>query len=279
MSQYCFLNGEVLPLAEAKISILDIGLIRGYGIYEALTVINGKPLHFKDHWQRLLRGAKALGIKIPIENKLAEEKIVEIVKKSGLNTRASIRIVLTGGEVLNGIEHDVNKPTFYMIAEEWKALPKENYEKGAKLITHEYKREMPEFKTTNYIMGASLQDLRKGGGALEILYVSDDLVLECATSNIFLVNGDKVITPEEGVLKGITRKIVLELARKDYQVEKREVTVDEFKSADEVFITASFKDIVPIIKIDDFTVGSGAVGKITRDIMGKFQEYIRLQSI
>ncbi len=261
-------------MRDAKVSILDIGLLRGYGMYEALAVINTKPLHFSDHWQRLIRGAEALNIKVPVSAKLAEEIIIEIVKKSEFTTRASIRIVLTGGRVINGIEHNFDEPTFYMLAEEWKALPKENYEKGAKLITHEYKREMPKLKTTNYIMGASLQNFKNENGALEILYVNEGKVLECATSNIFLIKDNVLITPEEEVLEGITRKIVLKLAEQDYKVERREVSFQELKSADEVFITASFKDIVPVVKVDNFKIADGLVGKITRDLMGKFAKYL-----
>ena len=274
MNQYCFLNGEVLPLQDARVSVLDIGLLRGYGIYEALTVIKGKPLHFADHWQRLERGAKVLNIKVPITKESAEEKIVEIVEKSGFSTRANVRIVLTGGEVLNGIEHNSLKPTFYMVAEEWKALPKENFEKGAKLITHKYKREMPELKTTNYIVGASLQDIKNQKGALEILYINEGKVLECATSNIFLVKDGVLITPEKDILEGVTRKIVLELAQGVYNIEKREVSFEEIKSADEVFITASFKDIVPVVMVDNFNIGDRVVGKVTKDFIERFTKYL-----
>ena len=263
-----------MSLAEAKVSILDIGILRGYGIYEALAVINGKPLRLTDHWQRLTSGAEALNLKIPISAKLAEEKIIEIVKKSGFTTRANIRIILTGGKTIRGIEHNFEEPTFYMIAEEWRSLPKENYEKGAKLITHEYKRELPKLKTTNYIVGASLQSLKNEKSALEILYVSDSKVSECATSNIFLVKDGVLITPEEDILEGVTRKIVLGLVEKDYKIERREVGFEELKSADEVFITASFKDVVPVIKIDDFTIGDGKVGKTTKDLMGRFTKYL-----
>jgi branched-subunit amino acid aminotransferase/4-amino-4-deoxychorismate lyase len=133
---------------------------------------------------------------------------------------------------------------------------------------------MPEIKTTNYIRAVNLQSLMKEQGALEILYTHDDEVLECATSNFFLVKDNVLITPAEGVLEGITRKIVLELAEGDYKIERRKVAKADLGLADEIFITSSFKDIVPIVKIDDFAIGDGKVGPVTRDLMDKFAKYL-----
>ena len=143
MSAYCYLNGEIKPLVEAKVSINDIGLLRGYGIYDGLATFNGKPFRFADHFKRFLDGAHALNLNIPITEEKAEKVIMEIVEKSGFKDRANIRMILTGGETIAGIEYDFDKPTFYIIADKFEPLPKENYEKGAKLITYRYKREMP----------------------------------------------------------------------------------------------------------------------------------------
>lgn len=274
MKQYCYLNGEVLSLDEAKISILDIGLLRGFSIYDGLTVVKGKPLHFKDHWNRFTQGANALNLKVPITEELLEKKIIEIVGKSGLTDRANIRLIVTGGETKGGIEYDFDKPTFYAVAEKWEPLPKEYYDTGATLVISEHMRELPLFKTTNYIEAVNLQKLRKEKGAVEILYIYEGAVLECATSNVFIVKDNILITPAEDILEGITRKIVMELAEGDYKIEKRKVLGEELKSADEVFITSSFKDIVPIIKIDDFSIADGIVGPVSRDLMAKFAKYI-----
>lgn len=274
MNQYCFLNGEVVPLKEAKVSVLDIGLLRGYGIYDGLTVIEGKVLHFEDHWQRFKRGADTLNLKIPVEPDVLEQKIIEIVEKSGIGPRANIRTILTGGETLSGIEYDFDKPTFYVTAEKWNPLPKDCYEKGAKLITHEYRREMPEIKTINYITAVNLQERRKEMGALEILFVHKGRVLECATSNIFLVKDGVVIMPVADVLEGVTSKIVQSLIKDDYKPEKREVNEEELRSCDEIFITSSFKDVVPVTKIDDFLVARGTVGPVTKEVMKRFTKYL-----
>ncbi len=276
MKNYCFLNGEVLLLEEAKVSVLDIGLMRGYGVYDGLASVNGKVFKFSDHWQRFTDGAHALGLNIPITEESCEKKIKEICEKSGLsNTRANIRMILTGGNTVGGIEFDFERPTFYITAEKFESLPKEYYENGAKLLTYPYRREMPEHKTINYVTAVKLQDWRKAEGAVEILYVEGGEVLECATSNVCVVKDKTVITPAENVLRGITLKAVLEIAKEaGYKVEKRIVDESDLKSADEVFITSSFKDIVPIVKIDDFEVGSGKVGEVTRDLMERFAKIL-----
>lgn len=275
MTQYCFLNGDIIPLSEAKVSVLDIGLVRGYGIYDGLAVINGKTLHFSDHWERFAKGANALNLKIPLTKKVLEEKIIEVVEKSGLSERANVRVILTGGDVIDGIEFDFDKPTLYVFADKWSPLPSFYFEKGASLVTYDYQREMSDIKTINYINAVKLQNFRKEKQALEILYIYNDHVLECATSNIFLVKNRTLITPAENVLRGVTSKIVLELMEGVYPVEKRKVSKGELDSADEVFITSSFKDIVPISKINDSLVGDGAVGTVTKDVMDKFSKHLQ----
>lgn len=135
-------------------------------------------------------------------------------------------------------------------------------------------RELPEYKTSNYIRATNLQNWRKEEKAIEVLFVYDGEILECATSNIFIIKNKTLITPNENILKGITRKVVLELADGKYKIEERPVGEDELKTSDEIFITSSFKDIVPIVKVDDFEVGNGKVGEITKDLMARFKEYI-----
>jgi branched-subunit amino acid aminotransferase/4-amino-4-deoxychorismate lyase len=275
MTQYCFLNGQVVPLEEAKVSVLDIGLLRGYGIYDGLTTLNGQPFRFADHWARFSDGAHTLDLNIPITEETCEKKIKDILEKSNLKERANVRLILTGGPTVGGIEYVFETPTFYITAEKWESLPKEYYEVGAKLLTYNHLREMPEHKTTNYIRAVSLQNWRKEEKAVEVLYVNDGEVLECATSNICLVKDGVIITPAENVLKGITLKVVGELAGQvGYGFERRLVYQDELKTADEVFITSSFKDIVPVVKIDDFSIGSGGVGSVTKDLMARFAKTI-----
>ena len=274
MIQYCFLNGKVLPIGEAKVSLSDIGLLRGYGIYDGMTAFKGRPFRFMDHWSRFVSGAHILNLNIPITEEKAEKIIMELLEKNGLMDRANIRMILTGGETLGGIEYDFENPTFYILTEKWESLPPDYYQNGAKLVTYTHKRELAEYKTTNYIRATVLQNFRKEEKAVEILYTFDGEALECATSNIFIVKNKTLITPVENILKGITRKVVLELAEGKYKIEERSVREEELKTADEIFITSSFKDIVPIVGVDDFGFAGGEVGPVTKDLMAKFKAYI-----
>ncbi len=275
MQQYCFFNGKIVPIEEAKVSVLDIGLLRGYGIYDGIPSFNGKPFRFADHWSRFVAGAHTLNLNIPITEEKAEKVVIELLEKNGMTERANVRFILTGGDTISGIEYDFEKPTFYIITERWEKLPEEVYSEGAKLITYRHVRELPESKTINYIRAVNLQNFKKEEKALEILYTYDGEVLECATSNVFLVKNKKIITPAENVLKGITRRVVLEIASDTYEVEERIVHESELKEADEVFITSSFKDIVPIVKIDDMVVANGEVGSVTKDIMFRYRRVIQ----
>jgi len=274
MENYCFLDGKIVPLSEAKVGVQDIGILRGYGIYDGLTAFRGKPFRFVDHWNRFLSGAHTLDLNVPITEGKAEKIMAELLQKNGFTERANTRMILTGGQTIEGIEFNFENPTFFILAEKWEPLPAEYYTSGAKLITYKHKRELPECKTTNYIRAVNLQNWRKEEKAVEILYVNDGEVLECATSNIFVVKDGILITPDENVLKGITRKVVLELAAGKYKTEERPVGEEELKTADEVFITSSFKDIVPIVKIDGYEIGGGQVGETTKDLMAQFKEYI-----
>jgi branched-subunit amino acid aminotransferase/4-amino-4-deoxychorismate lyase len=264
-------------MEEAKVSVLDIGLLRGYGLYEGIAAFRGKPFHFADHWNRLLSGAHILNLNVPVTEETAERAIAEIIEKSGYGERANVRIILTGGETIAGIEYNFENPTFYIVAEKWESLPREVYEKGGKLVTYRHMRELPEYKTINYIRAVNLQNWRKNERAVEILYTYDGEVLECATSNMFIVKNNTLITPDEDILKGITRKVVLEIAKNlGLGIEERVVEESELKTADEIFITSSFKDIVPIVRIDDLEVANGEVGTVTKSLMTEFAKVINI---
>lgn len=272
--EVCYLNGAVVPLEEARVSVLDLGVLRGFGIYEGITAVLGEPFHFDAHFERFEHSAAALGLHLPIAREPALEATREVLRQNSINTgRASIRMLLTGGEALGGLEHVAGRETFYIWATAADPLPTTLYEQGASLILHEHQRFMPGFKTTNYITAVTLQGMRKAAGAIEVLYTSDGLVLECATSNAFIVKDGHIITPHERILPGITRQVTLQLAiEAGYPIEERAVPLAELFAADEAFITSSFKDIVPIVSVDGRPIGVGAPGPMTRDLMARYAQ-------
>jgi branched-chain amino acid aminotransferase len=270
---WCYVNGTIRKASEATVSIFDIGMLRGYGIYEGIKVYGTKPFRLADHLARFKRSAKALGLTIPESDERIREIIVELAKKNGFRN-TNIRIILTGGNAIGGIEFDPNKPTFYIIAEESMPLPQRYYEEGCHLVKHEHQRFMPEFKTVHYITAVNLQPLRKEKAALEILYHSDGKILEASTSNFMIFKGDTLITPKDNILHGITRKAVLELAQAKFNVEERDLHLSELPEATEVLITASYKEIVPVVTVDDLTVGDGKPGNNTRWLMEQFAKHV-----
>lgn len=274
MTQYCYLNGEIIPLAEAKIGVLDLGVLRGFGIYEGITAFAGEPFHYDAHWERFERSAKPLGLVIPRTKEEVLEATRTLIKRNTHGERANIRMVLTGGEAEGGLEHVKGRETLFIVAEEFVPLPTALYEHGGHLIAHDHQRFMAEAKTIGYITAVMLQEKRRAEGAIEILYTNGDRVLECATSNIFIVKNGVIATPDADVLKGITRNVVIDIARALYPVEERPISLEEFFGADEVFMTSSFKDIVPIVSVDERTIGSGKPGPVTRDLMSRFARHV-----
>ncbi len=270
----CYLNGTVLPLSEARVGVLDLGILRGFGIYEGITSFSGEPFRFSDHWERFQTSAGALGLTIPHTKDEVEDAMRTLIKHNAKGARASLRMLLTGGEALGGLEHVPGRETFFITAAPHTPLSPELYEHGASLITHEYQRFLPEVKTIHYITAVTLQEKRKAASAIEILYTSHGKALECSTSNMFIVKDGVVVTPDADVLKGITRKVVLELAQEAYSTQETAIPLSAFFDADEVFITSSFKDIVPIVSVDGRTIGSGAPGPVTRDLMARLAQYV-----
>ncbi|MDO8471489.1 MAG: aminotransferase class IV [bacterium] len=268
---YCYLDGKIVTSDKLFVSGYDIGLLRGYAVYDGITTHNKKPFYLSAHLNRFRKSSLKLGLKIPLtDTKIT--KIIEALIKKNKYDRTNLRLILSGGQTIDGIEYHANQPTFFILAEKWNPLPKHLYEKGGKLITENHLRFMPEAKTTHYITAVRLQSRRKQAKAVEILFVSNGKVLECSTSNIFMFIDDILITPKNNILLGITRKAVLDIAKGRFKIKERDITMPELMKADEIFITSSFKDIIPIVKIDQKTIGGGMVGKNTWRLMKLFSE-------
>lgn len=271
MSQVCFFNGNIIPIQNAHIQLTDLGIIRGYGVFDFLRTYNGKPFYLPRNIARFRHSAKLLGLTIPYTDKKITAAITTLIRKNNLS-EAFIRMVATGGPTDDGITP--RDPTVYILATPAEDLPHVLYTKGAKLILHEHQRMVPQAKTINYITAVQLLPQRRKMKALEVLYVSNGHVLECSTSNIFLFHNDVLVTPKENILLGMTRETVLKLAQKQFSIEERAIRVSELSTATELFLTASNKRIVPVVAIDGKSVGGGRPGKNTKHLMQLFNEYV-----
>ncbi len=275
MKKYCYLNGKIIEEKDASINLYDLGILRGYGIFDFMCTTNSKPFLLHEHWLRLNRSAKSLKLTIPITKGNYTRIIQELIKKNPYKNPA-IRTVLTAGISENGITLS-NTPTFYILIHDIKKLlpSKELYKNGGKLITHKFARDNYASKTTNYIEAIKKQKEKNRRNAIEILYTYKNKVLECTTANIFIIKNNKLLTPKENILLGITRKTVIKLAKKNnIPVLEQNISVKELLDADEIFITGSAKDILPITKIDITKIGTGKPGPITQQLSKLYLEYM-----
>lgn len=268
-----YLNGKFLPESKACISVYDIGLLRGFAVFDFLRTYNFKPFYLKEHLQRLLNSAKIIGLKHNYTIKKLERIVLETLNKNRHLKEANIRIILTGGVSKDFITP--SKPSLIVMITPIKEIPEKVYKYGGKLITKIYARIDPQAKTVIYTDSVRFLMEAKKKKAIEVLFISkENKILECTTSNFFAVRRKTVLTPPlNGILKGITREIIIEICKKNnIPILERELYYKEIKTFDEAFITASNKEILPIVKIDNFRIGKGKVGEITLFLIEKFKE-------
>lgn len=266
----CYM-GTYAPLSKLRIAPNDLGVLRGYGAFDFLRTFNGKPFMLNEHVARFQRSAKRMGLTIPSAAKL-KEIAIELIRRNGFPETA-IKFVITGGPSEDGVTLS-GKPTFYALATPTALPPRDRYTKGVHLRTHEYMRVLPETKTLNYLVSVQKQKELARAGVLELLYVHDGAVLECSSSNIFLVKKNVLITPKSDVLPGTTKMLILKLAKGKYKVDERRVSVTELKTADEVFLTASNKAVMPVVKIDSYKIGTGRPGPVSQHLLELFEKKV-----
>lgn len=275
MSDFCYLNGKILPFEKAGINLDDLGILRGYGAFEALKTVNGKIFLFDEHFERLKKSTKYLGVKLPVAKTEIKEIIYEIIKKNKIKN-AAVRIVLTGGRSADTVHFNSGSPTFYILASELPILKSEFYNNGVKLVTLEYFRQIPELKTTAYLRAIKeINKRQKKEKFFEILYTDKGNVLECATSNFFIFQGNKLITAYKGILCGTMRNLVISLAKREFFVQEKVIKIKDLNFAAESFITATNKNILSVVKIDNKIIGNGKPGKNTKKIMEMLGDFIK----
>ncbi|GAB4447617.1 MAG: branched-chain-amino-acid transaminase [Anaerolineae bacterium] len=271
----CYVNGQYLPLKEAGLPVQDLAILRGYGVFDFLRTYNGQPFRLAEHLQRLARSAALIELELPWS--LAEiEQIVRQTLARNVLPEANIRIVVTGGVSANSVTPD-DGPGLLVLVTPAHRYPADYYTHGAKVITVPSNRYIPDAKTINYMAALMAQKKARAAGAVEALYLSEQgHVLEGTTSNLFVFKGEQLVTPVEGILPGITRAVVLELAREMFEVVEQPLLLADLPAIDEAFICASNKEIMPLHTIDDSPVGSGgAPGPNTQRLMERFRAFTR----
>jgi len=269
-TQHAYLNGRILPLEEAAISPLDIGLLRGYAVFDLLRTVGGRPFLLAEHLRRLRASAEQLGLAVPASDEEIARVIDELLVLNG-HEEATVRLVLTGGVSPDGMAFDPTTPTFLIITHELHEPPASLYEEGGALLTERHIREIPKAKTTNYITMLRHRDRCANAGAMDLLYHDGERVYEAASASVYFVRDGRIYAPADSVLRGTVGSLVLELAAGDYEVVTGDIALGDAMAADEVFLTSTTRGVVPIVRLDETLVGDGMPGPITRDLMARWR--------
>lgn len=265
----CFSDNRFVPLKKAGLTVIDLGLQRGYGVFDFLRIANNVPLFLDDHLERFLFSAKEMRL---LKNETGEKLkgiIATLLKENDLPD-SGIRILLTGGPSPDG--YQILDPNLIIIQQPITPPPDRIFQNGIKLVSYYHQRQLPHIKTTDYLMAVWLHPWITEKGADDILYHQNGIVSECPRSNFFIVTKEKkLVTPGRNILKGITRKILLTLAISNGMVvEERDLLMEEISNATEAFITNSTKRLIPVTQIDDIFYKPFNDGGITNQLYDLF---------
>jgi branched-subunit amino acid aminotransferase/4-amino-4-deoxychorismate lyase len=212
-----------------------------------------------------------LGLKIPLGKTRVAKIIKDLIRKNKLKEGA-VRLVLTGGASDDSLHFNPKRANFFILISRVPSYNSGDYQRGVSLLASEFKRELPRIKSNNYITAVKFKNSPRARRHNELLYHYDNEILEGATSNFFLFKKNILITPQGGILSGITRNFVMELAKSKFKVVERSVKLKELTQADEAFITNSTKEILPVVRIGRIKIGNGRPGPNTKLLMSIFKE-------
>jgi branched-chain amino acid aminotransferase len=281
MSIKIYLDGQFVEKEKAVVSVFDHGLLYGDGVFEGIRSYHGVVFKLKEHIDRLFESAHTLMLEVPLSKEGLERAILETLKINQLKD-AYIRLVVTRGVGDLGLDpRKCQKATVFIIADKIALYPKEYYEKGLEIATVPTVRNHPEalnpqLKTLNYLNNILAKIEATNAGFDEaILLNAQGYVTECTGENIFIVKDQTIVTPPPyvGILKGITRQVVMDLAATmGLDVREEVFTRHDLYIADEVFLTGTAAEIVPVVKIDNRAIGTRKPGKMTLKLMTEFRK-------
>jgi branched-chain amino acid aminotransferase len=282
MSAQVCVNGRITSDRDAVISVFDHGFLYGEGIYETLRTYHGRPFLYDRHMRRLRNSARMIALDIPFTDADLASQIRDTIAAADLDgSEAYIRVLVTRG--IGELTYDPQAtpvPSVVIIVKPQVDPPAEVYERGVRVVIVEVVRNHPEtvnpmIKSNNLLNCAlAAQEAIHKGGFEGIMRNYRGELTECTTSNLFIVKDGTALTPplESGLLPGITREFLFEIG-KEVGVDVREQVLrdNDLYSADEAFLTSTTREAVPIVKVDDRTIGSGRPGPVTTKLLGGFR--------
>lgn len=276
-----FINGKLLDREEAAISVFDHGLLYGDGVFEGIRVYNGRIFRCDEHVERLFHSAHAIALEIPMSRAEVVNAMEETLSVNGLKD-AYIRLLVTRGAGDLGLNPFLcSDPQVIIIADSIALYPPEFYESGLELVTVATVRNhpsavSPRMKSLNYLNNVLAKIECVQAGVQEgVMLNKDGYVAECTGDNIFIVCDGQLHTPpvHAGILAGITRAVVLELAEQaGIPALERDLTRFDLFVADECFLSGTAAELVPVVRIDGRVIGDGAPGSLTRRLLAMFRD-------
>ena len=275
-------NGRISGERDAAISVFDHGFLYGEGVYETMRTYNGRPFLYDRHMRRLRHSAAMIVLEVPFTDDDLADRIGQTMTVAGLNgSEAYIRVLLTRG--IGDLTYDPKAtpvPSVVIIVKLHLDPPADAFERGVKVCLSPILRNHPQslnpmIKSNNLLNNAlAMQEALRRGGTEAIMRNYRGELAECTQSNLFIVKNGAVLTPplDAGLLPGITRQFVMEVAR-DIGIETREQPLrdDDLFGAAEAFLTSTTKELVPIVQVDDKRIGAGVPGGMTKRLLDEFR--------
>ena len=280
MAEIVYINGELVERTEARVSAFDRGLLYGYGLFETMRSYGGRVFCIDRHLSRLMRSAEMLAIDTALDAAELGRAVYDTVSANKLDD-ARIRLTVTAGEGERSLSPPASGSlTIMVVAEELVLPPPYAYENGNRAAIvgagRTSRSPMSGLKAIGYLESLLARSQAAAAGAEEAVMLNErGLVAECSTSNIFIVASGRLLTPslESGILPGITRDVIMELASSlGVEASECDVAVADLFNADEAFITNSVIEILPIVEVDDKPVGTGKPGELTGRLLKAYKE-------
>ncbi len=272
-----YLNGEFLPPDRAKVSVFDRGFIFGDGVYEVIPVFGGRLFRLPHHLARLEASLAAIRLHNPYTTQEWSAIFRRLMAENGTGDQSIYLQITRGVAPRDHAFPPDTTPTVFAYAQPLKYPSAEQLAQGvAAITTGDIRWQRCDIKAIALLANALLRQQAIDHGAVEAILVRDGLVTEGAASNIFVVNGDCLVTPPKGpyILPGITRDLVVEIARaKKIACDEKPVNVEDLHAADEVWLTSSTKEVLPITRIDGRAVGNGKPGPMHARLFALYREY------
>lgn len=278
-----FIDGEFLPEKDAKISVFDHGLLYGDGVFEGIRFYNGRVFKLEEHIERIFDSAKAIHLNIGFSHAEMCQAVIDTIKANEL-TDGYVRLVITRGAGGLGLSpYRCEKESVIVIASKITLYPAEDYQNGLKLVTCSTRRPAhdtlsPAVKSLNYLSNVMAKIEAIAAGAEEgVMLNANGLVAECTGDNVFIVKRGLIFTPpvSAGMLDGITRRVVIDLARRSgHTLTEQELSRYDLYTADEVFLTGTAAEVIPVRVYDERVIGDGKPGPVTKSLMEDFRKMV-----